>query len=128
MELAIHRIITHNIFTRSPASTWLATNYTAHTNATANRAKLTLVSNEPLVGDTRRYTFELTGPCQMNVYLSPAADNRLVTWTFTGGAQTVTSSWHERPAYLVFLSSGDESVDEHTFQFFIDIEVGDTRT
>lgn len=104
----------------SDTSLWLPVTNVAHT--TAERASLVLVSNEPTIGDIRRYTFDLTGPDHLNVYLSPADENHLVEWSFLGG-EFEMMKWNGRETYFVFLGSGDAKSDRHTVRFYIDIEV-----
>lgn len=90
--------------------------------APADRTTLQLVSNEPMLGDIRRYTFDLSGPDHLNLYMSPAIDSHLIDWSF---AKPDFFYWNERKVYFLFLGNGDATSSRHTTRFHIDIEVSD---
>lgn len=116
------------ILHHSPDALWLPLNHAAPTEAA--RSTLDLVSNEPTaIATIRRYTFDMSGPNSIYLFLSPGAEHRLVKWTFANEESTTRTERVDRAVvpqrlmYMVYFCNGNDMVDRQTIRFTIDIEV-----
>lgn len=77
---------------------------------------LTLTSKTVLnPTQTRRYSYTLTGPDHMTIFIEPKAPTKIVNWSFDKAMLTKA-----RKNFDILFSYG---VDSKAFEFFIDLEV-----
>lgn len=64
--------------------------------------------------------FELEGPTQISLILSPGPSYELVNWTLTNGPPSKDGTWKDRDYYFIYHGRGAE---KQTIKFSIDLKL-----
>ena len=85
-----------------------------------DRPVLTMHSKELLPSNITRYTFSITGPDHMGLYISPFQNTTLVSWSFIDEIYAGTQTWNGRYLYFVNFIYG---IDNSEYVFTLDVKV-----
>lgn len=91
-------------------------------NIPGEKPTLTLTSKtEADASNNSRYSFTLTGPDHMTIFIEPKAPTKIVNWSFND--TMIRDNWE--PPYFIYYSYGK---DRSPLDFYIDVETTDSNT